>query len=187
MKQHNRLLVRNASEQQQDINRQQKVIDRQQQLIESLKHHVMPDREIIVLQVKYDELTGKVPFVPRYPTAPTRLYSEYRVVRGYKVRLFVETNDPDPVDQDHYGVYLYVKGGPFPCNVQYTFELVHYDGKRASAVKYTSDNSYAEATAWGCGKFVPKARLVSPDNNPYVKDGYLTFKCAFKFDQCDQR
>jgi hypothetical protein len=166
MKQHLRLMVKRDNE--------------QQQLIESLKDQVMPDSERIVLQVKHDELTGKVPFAPRFPSSPTRLYSEDRVVRGYTTRLYVQTDDPRPDNQDHYGVFLDIHGGPFPCEVQYTFELVHHDGLRTSAVKYTAE-SWFSVGGWGKGKFISKACLASPDNNPYVKDGYLTFKCTFKF------
>ena len=164
MKQHNRLLLRNASE--------------QQQLIESLKHHVMPVDEIIVFHVKHDELTGKVPFVPRFPIAPKRLYSENRVVRGYPTSLYVQTNDARPEFKDHYGVCLCVQGG----KVQYTFELVHHDGQRASAIKCSGECTYtADLCAKGYPTFISKARLASPDNNPYVKEGYVTFKCTFKF------
>jgi hypothetical protein len=135
---------------------------------------------IITFRVKYDELTGKVPFVPRFPSLPARLYSEDQVVRGYKVRLSVQTKDDRPQYQDYFGVYLNVEGGPFPCKVQHTYELVHHDGLRASEVKYTTDSTYSKAQNLGYPTFVPKARLASPDNNPYVKDGYVTFKCTCK-------
>ena len=180
--QHTQLIVRHASEQDERTKRLLQTIKELQGAVESLKHHVMPDDEIILLQVKYDELTGKAPFVPRYRDHPTKLCSADRVVRGYKVRLHVETNDTRPEFKDHYGVYLSVQGGPFPCKVQFTFELVHYDGQRASAIKCSDECTY---TAEPCGKGYPtlisKARLASPDNNPYVKDGYLTFTCSFKF------
>jgi hypothetical protein len=135
----------------------------------------------LVLQVKYDELTGKVPFVPLFSSWPTRLYSEQRVVRGYKVRLFVVTKETSPEYQDHHGLYLRVEGGPYPCKVQHTYELVHHDGLAASAIKITGESTYAVANkSFGYSRFIPKARLASPDNNPYVEDGYVTFKCAFK-------
>jgi hypothetical protein len=82
--------------------------------------------------------------------------------------------------QDHYGVHVEVAGGPFPCRVQFTVELAHHDGLPASAVKRTTDSAYPKAQALGYPDFISKARLASPDNNPYVKDGYLTFKCTFK-------
>jgi hypothetical protein len=167
MKQHFRLMMKTDSE--------------QQQLVESLKDQVMPDSERIVLQVKHDELTGKVPFVPLFPHHPTRLFSQDRVVRGYAMRLFVQTKKDKPEDQDHYGVYLAVEGGPFPCKVNFTFELAHHDRLPASAFTRTDEHSYTESIGWGFPKFIAKARLASPVNNPYVKDGYLTFKCTFKF------
>jgi hypothetical protein len=142
----------------------------------------MPVDEIIALQVKYDEPTGKVPFVPRSPSWTTRLCSEQRVVRGYQMRLYVQTKDERPEYQDHYGVYLAVEGGPSPCTVNFTFELMHHDGLVASAIQETAEALFAEgAGGTGYGNFISKARLASPDNNPYVKDGYLTFKCTFKF------
>ena len=146
MKQHNRLLLSNVTE--------------QRQLVESLKHHVMPVDEIIVLQVKYDELTGKVPFVPRFPSYPTALHSEDRVVRGYKVCMYVQTTQTSPEYQDHYGVYLQVEGDPVPCKVNFTHELVHHNGLPASAVKQTAETLFAEGEAnWGIAKFIAKARL----------------------------
>jgi hypothetical protein len=142
----------------------------------------MPVDEIIVLQVKHDELTVKVPFVPKFPSQPTRLSSEERVVRGYKVRLFVQTKDNRPERQDHYGVFLILGCGPFPRKVKVTHKLVHHDGNFASVFKSTVVHSFTEAQAqWGYPNFVPKADLASPDNNPYVKDGYVTFTCTFSF------
>jgi hypothetical protein len=168
IKQHNRLLLRNVNE--------------QRQLIVSLKDQVMPVDERIVLQVKHDELTGKVPFVPRYPTQPNRLYSEKTVVRGLTTSLFMVPKSARPECKDHYGAYIEVHGGPYADKVQHTFELVHHDGNPASAVKSTFEYTYAKAVSvWGFPLFISKARLANPDNNPYVKDGYVTLTCAFKF------
>jgi hypothetical protein len=168
MKQHNRLLLCSMKQ--------------QRQLIESLKDQVMPDNERIVLQVKYDELTGKAPFFPPFPNQPTDLFSEDRVVRGYTARLYVAVIDGRPEYQDHFGVYLEVEGGPLPCKVLYAFELVHHDGNNASRINDAARFTYTDAASvCGCPNFIAKARLASPDNNPYVKDGYVTFKCTFKF------
>ncbi len=140
----------------------------------------MPVDEIIVLQVKHDELTGKVPFVPRFSTEPNRLCSEHRVVRGYKAHLFVLTKDTRPENQDYFGVYLDLGRGRFPCKVQFNFELVHRGWNPASTVRARGEFTYTQAQAWGLPDFISKARLASPDNNPYVKGGYVTFKCTFK-------
>ena len=173
---------KDISQQQRAIDQQQQLINRQQQLIKSLEDNMMPDSEVIVFQVKYNELTGKVPCVPRFSDYPSRLYSKEKVVRGYKVRLFVETNDSDPEDRNYFGVYLSIIGGPFPCKVQCTFEQVHCDGLPASAFKRAAESIYENpADCWGYGNFISKADLASADNNPYVKDGYVTFKCTFKF------
>ena len=181
MRQHLRLLaVKRVDDQQQVIDRHQQAIEELRQAHESLKHHVMPLNELIVFRVKYDELTGTVPFVPRFVSWPTRLYSERRVVRGYQTRLFVQTNATSPEHGD-YGVYLSISGGPFPCKVQYTFELVHHDGNPLSGVKWTRTNKYIVTSNRGHPHFISKVRLASPNNNPYVKDGYVTFKCTFKF------
>jgi hypothetical protein len=187
MSQHLRLMAKRdnvrldiTNKQQQETKKQQQLIDELQQAHESLKYHVMPVDEIIVLQVKYDELTGKAPFVPKFPSWPTRLYSEQRVVRGYRVRLFVQTNDDRPECND-YGVYLNVQGGPFPCKVQRTFELVHHGWNPASTIRWTRTKEYVVTCNRGAPNFISKARLASPDNNPYVYDGYVTFKCTFKF------
>ena len=168
MAKHNRLLLKKVSE--------------LQQAHESLKHHVMPADEIIVFRVRHDELTGKVPFVPRFDSDPTIPFSESRKVRGYEVHLLVETNDTRREYQDHCGVYLEVDGGPFPCKVKLqSFELVHHDGLPASAVKNTVKKTLNGHEGLGIAKFISKARLASPDNNPYVKDGYVTFTCTFRF------
>ncbi len=184
MKQHLRLMMKRDDEQQQIIDKQQRQISELQQAHESLKHHVMPVDEIIVLQVKHDELTGKVPVVPTFDEVPTRLYSQDRVVRGYTMRLFVETNTTNPKNQDFYGVSLEVQGGPLPCKMQAIFELVHHDWNPASTVKAQGESTYPKllVTDLGYPKFVSKTRLASPDNNPYVEDGYVTFTCTFSFD-----
>ncbi len=133
-----------------------------------------------VFQVKHDELTGKMPFVPRFPENPTWLYSDDQVVREYTMRLFVATESHAPENQDYFGVYLDIEGAAFPCKVQHTYELAHHDRLPASAVNLTSESTYSEAQALGFSDFIAKARLASPDNNPYVKDGYVTFKCTLK-------
>jgi anion-transporting ArsA/GET3 family ATPase len=76
-------MMKRDDEQQQLIDKQQQAINELQQAHESLKHHVMPVDGIIVLQVKYDELTGKVPFVPKFPSWPNRLCSEFKQSRGW--------------------------------------------------------------------------------------------------------
>jgi hypothetical protein len=95
------------------------------------------------------------------------------------MRLFVVTKETRLEDQDYYGVHLNAAGGPFPCKVQYTFELVHHGWNPESALQCTGEFTFTEAQAWGCPRLISKARLASPDNNPYVKDGYVTFTCTF--------
>ena len=67
--------------------------------------------------------------------------------------------------------------GPFPCKVEHTFEVMHHDGKAASAKKQTSTDTYDRATCWGSCALISKAAIAAP----YVKDGYVTFKVTFKF------
>ena len=165
--QHNRLLLLAFKE--------------QRQAHASLQDQLLPDSERIVLRVKHDVLTGKEPFVPRFTHLPSQLHSEDYVVRGYTIRLHVEINDSRPEFQNHYGVYLTVNGGPFPCRIDRIFEIEHHDGNEASANKISTKTiTYDGATNFGVGKFIPKADLASPDS-PYVKDGYVTFKVTFKF------
>ena len=164
--QHNRLLLLAFKE--------------QRQAILSMKDQVVPDTERIVLRVKYDVLTGKEPIVPRFAHLPSRVYSEDCVVRGYKVRLMLETNDARPENQNGYGLFLYLSDGIFPCKVEYTFEVEHHDGKAASAKKEILVNTYDHATGFGAGSIISKAEIAAPDS-PYVKDGYVTFKVTFKF------
>ena len=97
--QHNRLLLLAFKE--------------QRQVIASMKDHMMPDTEKIVLRVKHDVLAGKEPFVPRFAGEPYRLYSEDYMVRGYNTSLFVQIDDVEPEYQDQYGLYLDVSGS-FP-------------------------------------------------------------------------
>ena len=165
-KRHNRLLLRTVKE--------------QHQAIASLKDQLLPDSERIVLRVKHDVLTGKESFVPRFADRPGRLYSEDHVVRGYKASIFVEMKGEDPENYDFYGLFLGLSGGPFPCDVQRTSEVVHHDGKAASAKKHTSTKTFAAYSKWGFTQMISKAAVASPDS-PYVKDGYVTFKVTFKF------
>jgi hypothetical protein len=134
----------------------------------------------IVLRVKHAVLTGRKAFVPLHPSHPTRVYSEDKVVHGHRVCVFVGMKDDRPVNQVHYGVHLEVADGFFPCKAICTLELVHHDGNPQSAVKKEGEYTFTEAWCWGSTRFISKARLASPDNNPYVNDGYVTFKCTFK-------
>jgi hypothetical protein len=134
----------------------------------------------IVLRVSHAELTGREAFVPLYANHPTRIYSEHATVQGHTVSIFVQTKNAKPDDQDYCGLFLDVAGGPFPCKATYTFELVHHDGNPQSAVKDAGEYTFSEAYCWGFCRLISKARLASPVNNPYVKDGYVTFKCTFK-------
>ena len=166
-KQHNRLLL--------------KAFKGQRQAIDSVKDHVLPNTEKIVFRTKFDLLTGKEPFVPRFGHQPSQLCSEELVVRGYTILLKVETKDTRPEFQGHYGIYLSVKGDPLPCAVNYTVEVVHHDGLPASAKKYNKVSTFTEInTTKGTGKLISKAEVASPDS-PYVKEGYVTFKATFSF------
>jgi len=135
-------------------------------------------KEVIVLRVKHAELTGAEPFVPRYSTHPNKIFSEKRVVDGRTFRLMVETNDSRA--PDHYGIYFYVDGGPLPCKVKRTLELVHHDGKAASAQVKSGERTYETHSARGYNDFVPKALLADAATSPYVKNGHVTFKCTFE-------
>ena len=147
------------------------------QAVALMKADLWPRPAVIVLSVKHAELTGAEPFVPRFSARSTRLYSEDRVVDGRTFVLDVETKaDRAP---DHYGLFLELKEGPVSCKIKYTMELVHHDGQATSTVWKSSKVTYGTHTGWGLPEFVPKARLAYAAKNPYVKDGYVTFKCTF--------
>jgi hypothetical protein len=118
----------------------------------------------------------------RLPTGSTRLYADDRMVRGFNVRLFVQTKETRPEHQDYYGVYIEIAGSHFPCRVRSILELVHHDGLAASAVKRSVERACTSDTCWGVSPFIAKVCIASPGNNPYVRDGYVTFKCTFKID-----
>jgi hypothetical protein len=209
LKQHNRLLLGKAKEQQQ-INKQTQAAhdeqqasheevkqeleelkeaheelkvahDELQQELEELKGRVKGlEYEVITLRVRHAPLTGREPLVPLYPTQPTRLYSEEKEVQGHTVCIYADTNNDKPENQNYYGFHLAVLNGPFPCKVTCTWELVHHDGNPLSAEETEDEYTFTEAWCWGYHRFISKARLASPDNNPYVKDGYVTFKCTVK-------
>ena len=163
--QHNRLLLKTVKE--------------QRQAIDSMKDHVMPNTEKIVLRIKHDVLTGKEPFVPRFAHLPKQLFSEALVVRGYTIMLNVVTKETRPEYQDHYGLYLSFQGGPLPCTVNYALEVVHHDGLPASAKKGTGTSIFTDTDiSWGIPKLISKAVVASPVS-PYVKDGHVTFKVTF--------
>jgi hypothetical protein len=168
MKKHNRLLLARDCAVQGEINALKDAIGRR-------------GKEVIELRVKHAELTGAEPFVPHRRDRPTRIYSEERIVEGCTFRMEVDVKDPSEADFDHYGIRLWMYDGPVPCKVQYSFELVHHDGRAASAK--TSIAVYTwEAGNKGKGKpkFVPKARLANAATSPYVKNGYVTFKCTIE-------
>ena len=70
----------------------------------------------------------------------------------------------------------------FPCKVKIAFELVHHDKQVASAKKMssTSSHTYKDKGVVGYSQFVHKARLADAATSPYVKNGYVTFKCTFE-------
>jgi hypothetical protein len=148
-----------------------------QQEVSTLKEEIgRRGKETIVMRVKHAELTGAEPFVPRFPAKPNKIYSEKRVVDGRTFRLMID-KDRAP---DHYGVYLRLDDGPLPCKVKYTCELVHHDGKAASAQKISDEDTFDdENNCWGYN-IAPKALLADAATSPYVKNGYVTFKCTFE-------
>jgi hypothetical protein len=189
LKQHNRLLLGKVKAQQRTTLQQQQINqyyrEKQQKELEELNEahwrlKQLVGIEEIVLRVKHSELTGREPFVPRYAVHPTSLYSEYNTLQRHGVWINVQTRNEKPENQDHYGFYLTVVDGPFPCKATFTLELVHHDGNPQSAVKWEEEYTFTEGKARGRARFISKARLASPDNNPYVKDGYVTFRCTFK-------
>ena len=101
-----------------------------------------------------------------------------RVVDGRTFSVYVDINDASA--PNHYGIFLSFDDGPLPCKVKYTFELVHHDGQAASAKVMSDEDTYETHSAWGWKKFVPKARLADAATSPYVKNGYVTFKCTFE-------
>jgi hypothetical protein len=176
LKQHNRLLLGKVKAQQQVLQRVERAHEELREDHELLKLGL----QVITLRVKHAVLTGREPFVPQYPSHPTRVYSLVKMVQRHKVSIYVQTKNINPEDQDHYGVLLEVSDGAFPCRAIFAFELVHHDGNPQSAVKDEVESIFAEAGARGFSRFIRKAELASADNNPYVHDGYVTFKCTLK-------
>jgi hypothetical protein len=187
---HNRLLLGKAKEQQL-INQQSR--EEQQKELEVLKeaHDELNEAhgrlkqlvgiDELTLRVKHAVLTGAEPFVPLRPEFPTWIYSEDKVVQGHKLCIYVDVEDENAEDQEpDYCVFLQRTNGPVPCKLTWTFKLVHYDGNPESAIADEGENAFDETHRLCCLDTIPKARLASPGNNPYVKDGYVTFKCAFK-------
>ena len=150
-----------------------------QQEVSTLKEEIgRRGKETIVMRVKHAELTGAEPFVPRFPANPTKIYSEQRVVDGRMFRLMAQIENKNRAP-DHYGVFLWLNDGP-PCKVKNTFELVHHDGRAASAMVLSDEHTYdGTHQSWGYD-FVPKADLADAATSPYVKNGYVTFKCTFE-------
>jgi hypothetical protein len=206
LKQHNRLLLGKVKEQQRITLQQQqitlhvrKVCDEQQKAFDELrgahgelqKEHeeLKESRGRLVPQVRYEDitlrvkqavLTGTEPIAALDPHISARVYSEEKVVQGRTLIMYVEVQNPPP--HDCYGVYLLVKNGPAPLKITYTYttELVHYDGNPRSAMKDESEHTFNAVNEHRRLMFIPKSRLTSPNNNRYVEDGYVTFKCTFK-------
>ena len=155
-----------------------KLCDLQQQFNILREENDSRGEEVLEIKVKHAELTGAEPFVPRDPANTRKLYSEKRVVDG---RTFcLEINTESSRAPDHYGVFLELTRGPVPCKVKYTIELVHHDGRAASAKKMNHETTYEAHVGRGYTQFVRKARLADAATSPYVKNGYVTFKCTFE-------
>jgi hypothetical protein len=205
---HNRLLLGKAKEQQQTALQQQQVIrhvrdahDEQQKELEELKQELDEVKEahgavkqeleelkevcgrlqpqvryeVITLRVKHAVLTGMEPHML------ARLYSEEKVVQGHTVVMYVELPNETVPFQNYYRVCLLVKIGPIPIKITYTFasELMHYDGNPRSAEKKDGEHTFTGVNEPYAVHLINKNRLASP-GNPYIKDGYVTFKCTFK-------
>jgi hypothetical protein len=147
---------------------------------EKLKARVTDlDHEVIIFRVKHAVLTGREPFIPVDPSFPTWIYPEEKVVKGHKLCIVVDTKVKGREDRGYYGIYLSVDDGPVPCQVTWTFELLHHDGNPESAVKEEDEYTFTAVKELCCLDIIYTALLASPDN-PYVKDGYVTFKCTLK-------
>ena len=58
---------------------------------------------------------------------------------------------------------------------------MHHDGQAASAKVWSDEDTFDdEQDVWGYLEFVRKDLLADADDSPYVKDGYVTFKCYFE-------
>ena len=136
-------------------------------------------KEVFLVTMRHAELTGLAPFVPNLPAHPTRFYSDTRAVGGREFTVFVETAvDSAP---KHFGIYLQLMSGPVPCNAKFRFELLHHDGQAGSALVVKSfEHTYEKLHAFGAPTFVTKTgRLAdAAANNPYVKNGCVTFRCT---------
>ena len=146
------------------------------QAVALMMAELWPRPAVIVLRVKHAELTGVEPFVPLSPSRPTRIYSECVVTDGRTFRMSVETKEAHA--PDHYGFFLSLCEGPVPCTVKHTFEVVHHDGKMASAMWGYGICTYYTYQGFGKADVIPKARLASAATSPYVDNGYVTFKCT---------
>jgi len=163
------------------LKRKEKVL---QQEVRSLEDEVntlkaRDGKEVIVMKIKHAKLTGAEQFVPQNPAQPASIFSEKRVVDGHTFRMMVDTNDSRA--PAHYGVFLSIESGPLPCKVECTMKLVHHDGQELSALVSGLEHTYETHLAgWGHHHFVSKACLADAAASPYVKNGYVTFKCSFE-------
>ena len=181
---HNELLLAKVCGLQQEVNASNDKVSALKEEVNTLKEKVANyEKENLVIRVKHAVLTGAEPFEPEDARSPGRIYSEERVVdrrkfRAFVFRAYVDTDDDRA--PDHYGFYLSLCGGPLPFKVKRTFELVHHDGQAASAKKMSGECTFETRKARGYKEFVPKALLADAATSPYVKDGYVTFKCYFE-------
>jgi hypothetical protein len=165
---HNELLLARVCGMQQEVTAVNAGLSASKKEVKALQKEAA--KEVIVLQIKHAELTGA--------DRRTRINSEQRVVDGRMFRVYVETSNPN-----YYGVYLQLTNGPLPSKVKIAFELVHHDGQAASAKKMSSTSSHTYTEKHGVvgySQFVPKARLADAATSPYVKNGYVTFKCTLE-------
>ena len=105
------------------------------------------------------------------------MFSDNMVVGPYVVSMCVKKGGA--ANGDSCGIYLHLMGGPFPCRVFVNFEVVNWDGKRASICKAKFTHTYEHAIAYGSPEFLPLRELTNA-GSPYVRAGHVTFIAKFQ-------
>ena len=103
------------------------------------------------------------------------MFSDRKMVGTYVVYLNVDKGRTK--NGNYYGMYLQLQGGPFPCRISYTIEVVNWD--RKGSCKYEYEHTYEHFIGSAPATIIPVSNLTAAES-PYVRAGYVTFIAKFQ-------
>ena len=106
--------------------------------------------------------------------------SSDRQVVGAAYEASMRVQKCDGIEGLSFGVFLHLYGGPFPCQVSYTVEVLHWDGNDESTCREDqSTSAYEVAGGFGFADVISLSKLTAAAS-PYVRNGHVTFVMSFR-------